>query len=130
MALKERRLDRFSRLLGWRMLHWVLRCGTASVHWCAADTIDMADTVAALREAVGAGRLAASLRLPCLAAEWSRHRLTTGTPSCPALLFAWRLTGCVPRGAALPRWTRPVPVDARICVAGGVGFVGCVGTCW
>jgi hypothetical protein len=28
----------------------------------------------------------------------------------------------------VPRWTHPVPVNASFCVAGGVGFVGCVGT--
>ncbi len=112
------------------MLHVVLQCGTASVHWCAADTIDMADTVAALREAVGAGCLAAQLRLPCLVAEWSRHHLTTYSHTLMPCTVV-RLAMHVPCGAALPRWTRPVPVNASICVSGGVGFVGCVGTtCW
>jgi hypothetical protein len=65
-----------------------------------------------------AGRLAAPLRLPCLAAVWGRRWRTTRTPLCIAMRFDRPLTGCVACGAALPHWNPPVPVDARVLLLG------------
>jgi hypothetical protein len=86
-ALKDRRLDRITRHFGWRLLHEALRCGAASLHWCAADS----EQAWGWRCAVG-GRSVLQ-RLPCRMAGWCQLWLTSCTPSCTALLHALLFSG-------------------------------------
>ena len=111
-ALKDRRLDRVTRHFGWRLLHGALRCGAASVLWCAAESEQgLWDSVCCRQQACAA---AASLPGGCVVpalADFSHTFL-----HCPAARLAVQWLCDV--WARIAPADSPVPVDARVLLLG------------
>ena len=114
-ALKDRRLDRVTRHFGWRLLHGALRCGAASVHWCAAESEEglLAEVCCRVPACATAAVLPGGRAGPPLA-DFSHTFL-----HCPAVRPA--VQWLCDLWARIAPADAPVPVDARVLLLGDRG---------
>jgi hypothetical protein len=110
-ALKSRRLDRVTRLFGWRLLHGGLRCGAAVVHWCPADSVEELQVAVCCPEPSCTTMLPMPVCLP-----WPASPIF----SCTMLWSGQRWLGCRPCivGAYSAPDDPAVPLDARVLLLG------------
>ena len=102
----------WTRHFGWLLLHGALRCGAASVHWCAAESEQgLWDAVCCRQQACAAAAVLPGGRVVPALADFSHTCLhcPASRPAVQWLCDMW---------ARIAPADSPVPVDARVLLLG------------